>query len=110
MPSGLFWIIIGMGIVTYLPRMFPLVLIRTDAIPPFIQAVLKNVPFAVLGALIFPSIFIIQSGHLVNITINDLVFGLLGGGVAFIAAFFEWNLVWVVLSSIIVLAIYSIWF
>jgi branched-subunit amino acid transport protein len=110
MPSGLIWIIIGMGIVTYLPRMLPLVLIRTDAIPPFVQAVLKNVPFAVLGALIFPSIFIIQSGHLVNITINDLVFGLLGGGVAFVAAFLEWNLVWVVLSSIVVLAIYSIWF
>lgn len=110
MPNGLIWIIIGMGAVTYIPRMLPLVFIRTDVIPPFIQAVLKNVPFAVLGALIFPGIFIIQSGHLLSVTHRDLIFGLLGGGMAFITALLEWNIVLVVLSSILILAIYSIWF
>ncbi len=108
MPNGLIWIIVGMGLVTYTPRMLPLVFIKTDGVPPFVQAVLKNVPFAVLGALIFPGIFIIQSGHLQSMSLNDLLFGLIGGGMAFVAAMLEWNIVFVVLSAIAVLAIYSL--
>ncbi|WEG12002.1 AzlD domain-containing protein [Pullulanibacillus sp. KACC 23026] len=110
MAHNVMWIIVGMGLVTYIPRMLPLVAIQTDRIPPFVQAVLKNVPFAVLGALIFPGILVIQSGHLSGITMSDFLFGVLGGGVAFITAFLEWNIVFVVLSAIVVLMIYSIWF
>lgn len=54
MNSSIVWMIVGMGIVTYLPRMIPLVFLEKLKLPSFIQGVLKNVPYAILGALIFP--------------------------------------------------------
>ncbi|GGE49801.1 hypothetical protein GCM10011391_30720 [Pullulanibacillus camelliae] len=106
--SNILWIIIGMGVVTYLPRLLPMVVLKSKIIPPFVQAVLTNVPYAVLGALIIPSVFIIHTGSLLHITVNDFLFGLIGGGVAFITAFLEWNITWVVLSSIAVLVVYHL--
>jgi len=106
--SQVIWVVIGMGIVTYIPRMLPLVVIKADGVPPFLQGVLKNVPFAVLGALIFPAIFTIQSGSLIHITWDDFLFGLIGGCVAFVASYLGWNIIFVVLSSIAVLTVYSL--
>jgi len=106
--SYVIWVVLGMGLVTYIPRMLPLVAIKANGVPPFLQGVLKNVPFAVLGALIFPAIFIINSGSLLHISWDDFLFGLIGGAVAFIASYLEWNIIFVVLSSIAVLSIYSL--
>ncbi len=91
--------IIGMGLVTYIPRMLPFVLFKGKELPPFIQGVLKNVPYATLGALIFPAIIFIQK--------DDLLYGVLGAAVAFIAAFLGANVIVVVLGSIAVLTLYS---
>jgi branched-subunit amino acid transport protein len=93
--------IIGMGIVTYLPRMLPFVLFKGKKLPPFIQGVLRNVPYATLGALIFPGILLIQ---------EDIWYGLLGAAAAFLAAFLGANVIVVVLGSIAVLSIYSYFF
>ncbi|MFD2443132.1 AzlD domain-containing protein [Bacillus sp. CGMCC 1.16607] len=90
--------IIGMGIVTYLPRMLPFVLFKGKELPSFFQGVLKNVPFATLGALIFPGILLIQ---------EDIWYGVLGAATAFITAYLGANVIVVVLSSIAVLTIYS---
>lgn len=57
MNSSIVWMIVGMGIVTYLPRMIPLVFLEKLKLPSFIQGVLKNVPYAILGALIFPRVY-----------------------------------------------------
>lgn len=108
MVSNVIWVVFGMGLVTYIPRMLPLVAIKADGVPPFLQGVLKNVPFAVLGALIFPAIFTIQSGSLLHITWDDFLFGLIGGAVAFFVSYMEWNIIFVVLSAIGVLTIYSL--
>lgn len=91
--------IIGMGLVTYIPRMLPFVLFKGKELPPFIQGVLKNVPYATLGALIFPAIIFIQK--------DDLLYGLLGALTAFVAAFLGANVIVVVLGSIAVLTVYS---
>ncbi|UCZ52002.1 AzlD domain-containing protein [Bacillus shivajii] len=48
--------IIGMGIVTYIPRMMPLVMLQTESWPTWSKRMLSRVPYAVLGALIFPGI------------------------------------------------------
>lgn len=106
MLSPIFWMIIGMGAVTYIPRMLPLVVLKTERIPQFIQSVLKNVPYAVLGALIFPGIFIIHSSSIQTATFHDILFGVIGGAVAFIVAYLNLNIIFVVLSSILVLSIY----
>jgi branched-subunit amino acid transport protein len=90
--------IIGMGVVTYLPRMLPFVLFKGKELPAFWQGVLKNVPFATLGALIFPGILLIQ---------EDIWFGILGAAAAFLMAFLGANVIVVVISAIAVLTVYS---
>ncbi|PLR97711.1 AzlD domain-containing protein [Bacillus sp. T33-2] len=94
--------IIGMAIVTYLPRMLPFVMFRGKELPPFIQGVLKNVPYATLGALIFPAVLMIQKG--------DISYGLIGASAAFAVAFMGANVIVVVIGSIAVLSAYSYFF
>ena len=48
--------ILIMALVTYLPRMLPLVLFRKTIENQFIKSFLAYVPYAVLGAMTFPSI------------------------------------------------------
>lgn len=98
MKAEIVWMILGMAVVTYLPRMLPFVLFKGKELPPFLQGVLKNVPYATLGALIFPGILFIQ---------DDIWFGVLGAAAAFAAAFLGANVIVVVLGSIAVLTIYS---
>jgi branched-subunit amino acid transport protein len=99
MKSEIIWMIIGMGVVTYIPRMLPFVLFKGKELPPFIQGVLKNVPYATLGALIFPAIFLIQK--------DDIWYGIIGAAAAFIGAYLGANVIVVVLGSIAVLSVYS---
>ncbi|MGJ7910277.1 AzlD domain-containing protein [Neobacillus sp. LXY-1] len=99
MRNEIIWMIIGMGLVTYIPRMLPFMLFKGKELPAFVQGVLKNVPYATLGALIFPAILLIQKG--------DVWYGVVGAAAAFIAAFLGANVIVVVLGSIAVLALYS---
>ncbi|NMD70896.1 AzlD domain-containing protein [Bacillus sp. DNRA2] len=101
MNSTIFWMIIGMGVVTYIPRMLPFVLFKGKQLPPFIQGVLRNVPYATLGALIFPGILLIQ---------EDIWYGILGAAAAFLIAWVGANVIIVVLGSIAVLTVYSYFF
>ncbi|ESU32543.1 branched-chain amino acid transporter [Bacillus sp. 17376] len=93
--------IVGMAIVTYIPRMLPFVMFRGRELPPFLQGVLKNVPYATLGALIFPAILFIQ---------EDIWYGLIGAAAAFIVALMGANVIVVVIGSISVLTLYSYFF
>lgn len=51
-------IIIGMSIVTYLPRMLPLVILSRFRLSPLFLAWLRYIPVAVLSALLFPGLLI----------------------------------------------------
>lgn len=53
--TELIWTVIFMALVTYLPRMLPLVLLRDIKMAPFLKTCLQFVPYALLGALIFPN-------------------------------------------------------
>lgn len=101
MNSQIIMMIIGMAAVTYIPRMLPFVLFRGKELPAFWQGVLRNVPYATLGALIFPGILFIQ---------EDIWYGLLGATAAFLAAYLGANVIVVVLGSIAVLSVYSYFF
>ena len=101
MVSSVVWMIVGMGIVTYLPRMIPLVFLEKLKLPSFLQGVLKNVPYAILGALIFPGVLFIQ---------EELWYGCLGAAVAFLIAYTGVNVIFVVIGSILVLTGVSIYF
>ncbi|SEN12800.1 Branched-chain amino acid transport protein [Mesobacillus persicus] len=93
--------IIGMGIVTFIPRMLPFIMFRGKELPPFLQGVLKNVPYATLGALIFPAVLYIQ---------EDIWYGVIGALAAFVVAFLGANVIVVVMGSIAVLSAYSLFF
>lgn len=54
----IFWIIVGMAVVSYLPRFLPLALLSGRQIHPLIIAWLKLVPSAVLAAILVPSLLI----------------------------------------------------
>lgn len=99
MRSEIAWMILGMGLVTYIPRMLPLAVFHRVKLPPFLQGVLKNVPYATLGALIVPGIFFIH---------EDIWFGVLGFISAFVAAWFGANVIVVVLASVAVLSLYAL--
>ncbi|WP_079507966.1 AzlD domain-containing protein [Mesobacillus jeotgali] len=101
MSNEIIIMIIGMAVVTYIPRMLPFVMFRGKELPPFLQGVLKNVPYATLGALIFPAILFIQ---------EDIWYGLVGAAAAFIVAFMGANVILVVIGSISVLTLYSYFF
>lgn len=94
------WMILGMALVTYIPRAIPLTFLQGVELPPFISGILRNIPFAILGALIFPAILYVQEG--------DLFFGVLGAAVAFGIAYAGSNVIFVVLGAIGVLAVYSL--
>ncbi|GAB6098221.1 AzlD domain-containing protein [Halanaerocella petrolearia] len=90
--DSLWLLIIGMAVVTYIPRMFPLVLLQKIKLPSFIKQILEFIPYAALGALIFPGI-LSSTG-----TVQS---AMLGGMVAIILAFYRFNLLLIVLSSIL---------
>lgn len=95
-----YWLMIfGMALATYLPRMIPLTFLDGKELPPIISGVLRNIPYAVLGALIFPAVLHIQ---------EDVLFGVIGAVTAFALAFFGLDVMFVVIGTIAVLACYSL--
>jgi len=100
MGSTYWWMLLGMALVTYIPRMIPLTFLEGKELPPVISGVLRNIPYAVLGALIFPAVLFVQEGN--------ILFGVLGAGVAFLIAILGGGLMTVVLGTIGVLAVYSL--
>ncbi|WP_298826845.1 AzlD domain-containing protein [uncultured Planococcus sp.] len=99
MGAWYWWMVLGMAVVTYIPRAIPLTFLEGKELPEPVQNILRNIPYAVLGALIFPAIFFIQ---------ENIWFGIIGAIAAFGIAFTGANVMVVVLGSIAVLAIYSI--
>ena len=99
MDAWIWWVIIGMALVTYIHRAIPLTFLAGRELPAPVQNVLRNIPFAVLGALIFPAIFFVQ---------DNIWFGVIGAAAAFGIAFSGASAMIVVLGSIAVLAVFSL--
>ncbi len=87
--------VILMALVTYLPRALPLAIFKKRIRSRFVTAFLSYVPYAVLGAMIFPDI-LTSTGHL-----GSALTGLL---IAAIMAYFERGLLQVAVCAI--LAVY----
>lgn len=58
--SSVLWVIFGMAVVTYLPRMLPLVLLSRLRLPPWLMHWLRFVPVAVLAALLAPGLLLAE--------------------------------------------------
>ena len=85
--------IIVMALVTYIPRVLPLVLFRKEIKSKFLKSVLFYIPYAVLGALTFPSIFYVT---------KDTATAAAATIVSVILAYFEQSLVVVAVAAIAV--------
>ncbi|SIT69035.1 AzlD domain-containing protein [Edaphobacillus lindanitolerans] len=100
MSSWYWWMILGMAAVTYIPRAIPLTFLEGRELPPAVSGVLRNIPYAVLGALIFPAILYAQE--------TDLLFGVIGTIAALAIAWLGGGVMGTVLGTIAVLAVYSL--
>ncbi|MGB3211903.1 MAG: AzlD domain-containing protein [Desulforhopalus sp.] len=54
----IFWTIVGMAVVTYLPRLLPTLFLSGRTLRPVITSWLRLVPPAVLAAMLVPSLLI----------------------------------------------------
>lgn len=86
------YIIIGMALVTAIPRVIPAVLVDKFVFRDWMNRWLQAIPYAALGALIFPGILSVKAGspHI----------GLIGGIVAIGLAYIGLNIIFVVLGAI----------
>lgn len=100
MTAEMFWLIVGMGLVTFIPRVLPLIALKTENWPDWSKRMLGRVPFAILGALIFPGILYVGP---------TLLWGLAGATVAGLLAYFKAPLIAVVAGTIVFLTLVDLW-
>lgn len=93
--------VVLMAIVTYIPRAFPVLFLRKKLESRFLRSFLYYVPYAVLGAMIFPKV-IYSTGNIYS--------ALAGMGVAFILAYFEQGLMKVSIGAILTVYIIGLIF
>lgn len=55
--SDVWMIVLGMTVVTYVPRLLPFLMIQDKPLPGKLKQFLEYVPFTALGALIVPGVF-----------------------------------------------------
>ncbi len=90
--NSLILLVIAMGVVTYLPRMLPMVFLKNMKLPAKVRRFLQFVPYAVLASLIFPGILS---------SVNNVYLAVVGGVVSVVLALFGLNVIIVVLGGII---------
>lgn len=81
-----------MATVTYIPRALPLTLFKKKIKSPWLLSFLYYVPYAVLGAMVFPAILYAT---------DSMISSVIGLGIALILAFLGKGLLMVALGSII---------
>jgi len=95
----IFIIIIGMALVTLFPRIIPSFIVDKLEFKPWLNRWLNSIPYAALGALIFPGILSVKTG--------SPIVGLVGGLVAIILALIGLNVIFVVLGAIATVYIFT---
>jgi branched-subunit amino acid transport protein len=93
--------VVFMELATYIPRVVPLTLLANKRLPEFLRSFLYYIPFAVLGALIFPAILF---------STGDMNSALAGTVIAVICAYMRLNVIVVVFGSILGVFAYQMLF
>lgn len=99
--DNLLLLVIGMGAVTYIPRMLPMVLLQNIQLPPFWKRFLSYIPYSAIGALIFPGILTSTASTGSAVT---------GGIIAVILAYLKVNLILVVFGGILGALLWQLFF
>lgn len=90
--DNLYLLVIFMGLVTYIPRMLPMVFLKDMKLPRQLKVFLRFIPYATLGALIFPGILT---------STGDIYSALAGGALAVILSLLKANVMIVVVGGIL---------
>lgn len=90
---NLIYLVCAMALVTYIPRMLPMVLLQNVNLPSYVKQFMKLIPYAALGALIFP-------GVLSSTGANHMEPAIVGCSMAILLAWLETNLIIVVAGGI----------
>ncbi|MCD5406626.1 MAG: AzlD domain-containing protein [Desulfotomaculum sp.] len=97
--DNLWWIVLAMALVTYIPRLLPLVFLNNIYLPPFVNSFLQFIPFAALGALVFPGI-LYSTGNIAS--------AIAGSIIAIVLAYLNLNIVIVVIGGILGVVVWEI--
>lgn len=92
-------IVILMAFVTYIPRVLPMVLLKNVKLPAFIKTFLEFIPYAALGALIFPGILD---------STGDRISAVVGGVLSLVLAYLEMNITIVVFGGILGVVLFQL--
>jgi len=93
MTDRLLLIILGMSVVTLIPRWLPVWIMDRITWPDWAREWLDSIPYAALGALIFPGIM--------SVTEGEPWIGLTGGIVAAVLAYLRLHIMYVVFGAIL---------
>ena len=85
-------LIIGMALVTYIPRLLPALIPDRFQFPEWFNRWLKSIPYAALGALIFPGVLLVDQ--------DQPLIGLLGGVTAVVLSLLNLHITLVMAGSI----------
>lgn len=94
---NLFLVIFGMMVVTYIPRVLPALFMDRFQFPVWFQRWLKSIPYAALGALIFPGILLVDK--------EQPIAGIMGGIVAAVLAYAKAHIVFIMTGAILAVLI-----
>jgi len=87
-------VILGMALVTYIPRLLPALFLNRIKFPDWFQKWLQSIPYAALGALIFPGVLLVDK--------DQPWLGLAGGLMAFLLSVLNLHITLVMAGSIMV--------
>jgi len=102
MPSSanLLTIFLGMFVVTYLPRVLPLTILSRVKLPKFVVDVLAYIPIAILGALLVPTLLLVNGAVDISLDNHLLIAAIITG----IISVFTKKLFVIVLAGIGIMA------
>jgi len=97
MNTKMILLILGMSLVTYLPRALPAVLLKYIKIGKKTEKYLTIIPYAALGALIFPGILSVNS--------EKPLIGILGGIAALLLSYKKCKMAYIIIGSVFVVIV-----
>lgn len=66
-----FWTIIGCGLVTWLSRVLPFILVKQFELPRWLVEFLSFVPVTIMTALVVENLFVAHPGHLPSLDVGN---------------------------------------
>jgi len=94
-------VILGMALVTHIPRVLPPAVMRSVRLPAWFTHWLQCIPFAALGALIFPGIL--------KVNPEEPLVGLAGGLTAALLALLRAHILIIMVLAILTASLCSYW-